>query len=134
MNQATERYRRWYRQLLRLYPKPYRERFGEGMEQTFNDLLRERRQRGQRLLWPTLCMIVETSRGIGTENVLPMTAMLKQYWYLLGATAILAATAILVATFLANGGGDAWLYLISFGLTLYAAYALYSETKKKGKR
>src|SRR4026209_2458574 len=36
------RCRNWYAKLLRLYPKPYRERFGEGMEQTFNDLCRER--------------------------------------------------------------------------------------------
>ncbi len=40
-----QRYRNWYAKLLRLYPKPYRERFGEGMEQTFNDLCRERAER-----------------------------------------------------------------------------------------
>src|SRR5687767_12504628 len=36
------RYRNRYAKLLRLYPKPYRERFGEAMEQTFHDLCRER--------------------------------------------------------------------------------------------
>lgn len=44
---AIERYRRWYRKLLRFYAKPYRERFAESMEQTFNDLCRERAARGR---------------------------------------------------------------------------------------
>ncbi len=35
------RYRKLYLKLLRFYPKSYRERFEEGMEQTFNDLCRE---------------------------------------------------------------------------------------------
>src|SRR5688500_1016702 len=39
---SIQRYRNCYAKLLRLYPKPYRERFAEGMEQTFNDLCRER--------------------------------------------------------------------------------------------
>jgi hypothetical protein len=46
---ALRRYRRAYRMLLRSYPKPYRERFAEGMEQTFQDLLRERAEKGKSL-------------------------------------------------------------------------------------
>lgn len=38
---AASRYRRLYASLLRLYPKPYRERFEEGMLQTFRDLCYE---------------------------------------------------------------------------------------------
>jgi len=34
------RYRRWYVRLLRLYPKPFRERFLESMERTFYDFCR----------------------------------------------------------------------------------------------
>src|SRR4029077_16900076 len=41
MTTTTARYRNLYAKLLRLYPKPYRERFGEEMEQTFNDICRE---------------------------------------------------------------------------------------------
>src|SRR5262245_61393684 len=37
-----QRCRNWYSKLLRLYPKPYRERFGEPIEQTFADLCCER--------------------------------------------------------------------------------------------
>ena len=36
------RYPRWYARLLRLYPRPFRQRFGEPMAQTFTDLCRER--------------------------------------------------------------------------------------------
>jgi hypothetical protein len=32
----------WYVMLLRLYPRRFREQFGEGMAQTFQDLCRER--------------------------------------------------------------------------------------------
>ncbi len=44
-NVAGRRYRTWYAMLLRLYPRPFRERFGEGMAQTFHDLCREQQGR-----------------------------------------------------------------------------------------
>lgn len=66
---ATARYRNWYANLLRFYPKPYRERFGEGMEQTFNDLCRERREAGDGLFGFVLWVFVETSAGIIRENL-----------------------------------------------------------------
>jgi hypothetical protein len=62
------RYRNWYAKLLGLYPKPYRERFGEGMEQTFNDLCRERVKAERGLFSFALWMFVETSTGIIREN------------------------------------------------------------------
>src|SRR5678816_131602 len=66
---TTERYRNLYANLLRLYRKPYRERFGEGMEQTFNDLCRERREVGDGLFGFVLWVFAETSAGIIRENV-----------------------------------------------------------------
>lgn len=63
------RYRNWYAKLLRLYSKPYYERFGEGMEQTFTDLLRERAEEGRGLFGCALWMFVETSAGIMRENI-----------------------------------------------------------------
>ena len=62
------RYRRWYRKLLRFYSRPYRERFAEGMEQTFNDLCRERAEAGEGLVGFVLWMFAETSAGIIREN------------------------------------------------------------------
>jgi hypothetical protein len=62
------RYRQWYRKLLRFYSKPYRERFAESMEQTFNDLCRERIQAGKGIFGFILWVFVETSAGIIREN------------------------------------------------------------------
>jgi hypothetical protein len=64
------RYRHWYAKLLRFYPKPYHERFGEGMEQTFNDLCRERRETGKRLFGFVFWIFADTLVGIIKENVL----------------------------------------------------------------
>ena len=66
---TTARYRNLYAKLLRLYPKPYRERFGEEMEQTFNDLCRERGKAGKGLFGLVLWVFAETSAGIIRENI-----------------------------------------------------------------
>jgi hypothetical protein len=65
---AIARYRRLYRKLLRFHSRPYRDRFGESMEQTFNDLCRERASAGKGLLGFVLWMFVETSAGIIREK------------------------------------------------------------------
>jgi hypothetical protein len=66
---AIARYRHWYRQLLRFYSRPYRERFAESMEQTFNDLCHERARAGKGLLGFVLWTFVETSAGIVREHM-----------------------------------------------------------------
>ena len=63
------RYRSMYAKLLHLYPKFYRERFGEGMEQTFNDLCRERAKAGKGLFGLVLWVFAETSARIVKENL-----------------------------------------------------------------
>jgi hypothetical protein len=65
---SIRRYRNWYAKLVRLYSKPYYQRFGEGMEQTFNDLLRERAEEERGVFAYALWMFVETSAGIIREN------------------------------------------------------------------
>src|SRR5262245_6673572 len=65
---AIARYRRWYAKLLRLYPKPFRQRFDEPLQQTFNDLCRERRAAGQELVGFVLWTFIETSAAIISEN------------------------------------------------------------------
>ena len=64
-----QRCRNWYAKLLRLYPKPYRERFGESMGQTFADLCRERAKAERGLLSFVLWIFFETSAGIIRENL-----------------------------------------------------------------
>ena len=66
------RYRNRYAKLLRLYPKPYRERFGEAMEQTFNDLCRERVRAEKGLFSFALWTFFETSAAIIRENATMM--------------------------------------------------------------
>jgi hypothetical protein len=65
---SIARYRRWYRTLLRFYARPHRERFAEGMEQTFNDLCRERAAASKPLLGFVLRTFAETTAGILRQN------------------------------------------------------------------
>jgi len=61
-----------YKKLLALYPRGFRERLGESMEQTFNDLYKERQtERGgfDFVFW----IFVETGIGIFQEHVLLLT-------------------------------------------------------------
>jgi hypothetical protein len=63
-----------YKKLLTLYPRGFRERLGESMEQTFNDLCSERkRETDQSYLSFVLGMFVETAIGITKEYILLIT-------------------------------------------------------------
>ena len=66
-------YRAWYRKLIRFYPKPYYERFGESMEQTFSDSLREHAKQNPAITRHSLWMIAETSSGILKEHFYCLT-------------------------------------------------------------
>ncbi len=60
-----------YKKLLALYPRTFREQFGESMEQTFNDFCCERKQQTKGglhgfMLW----IFAETSTGIIKEHIL----------------------------------------------------------------
>lgn len=65
----TAQYRKIYASLIRLYPEPFRERFGEGMAQTFNDLLRERMESGQGLFGFILWTFYDTFVAIISERI-----------------------------------------------------------------
>jgi hypothetical protein len=59
-----------YKKLLALYPRRFRERLGESMEQTFNDLYNERRRQTERGLFGfVLWTFVETAIGIAQEHI-----------------------------------------------------------------
>jgi len=76
-NVACRRYRALYAMLLRLYPRPFRERFGEGMAQTFHDLCRERSDARRGLFGLALWIFFETLMGIGTEHKIHMPQLGK---------------------------------------------------------
>ena len=89
-NVAGRRYRTWYAMLLRLYPRPFRERFGEGMAQTFHDLCREHRDARRGLFGFALWIFFETSVGIVRENTTHMSQLGKTMLRVaLGALAVL---------------------------------------------
>ena len=75
-DKSIRRFRSWYAILLRLYPKAYHHRFGEPMEQTFNDLLRERAKEEKRFFSFVLWMFAETFVGAIVEN---MTVIITRY-------------------------------------------------------
>lgn len=58
-----------YRKLLTLYPRSFREELGESMQQTFNDVYRER-QNERELPGTVFWMFVETGTGILREHAL----------------------------------------------------------------
>jgi len=61
--------------LLRLYPRPFRERFGEGMAQMFRDLCWEHRHTRQRLFGFALWMFSETLAGIVSGHITHMNQL-----------------------------------------------------------
>lgn len=58
-----------YKKLLALYPREFRDALGESMQQTFNDLYRER-QTTHRLFAFLLWMFAETGLGVLREHIL----------------------------------------------------------------
>jgi hypothetical protein len=89
-NAAERRYRTWYAILLRLYPRPFRELFSEGMAQTFHDLCREHEDAKRGLRGLVLGIFFETSVGIVKENTVHMSQLVKTILRVaLGALAVL---------------------------------------------
>lgn len=63
--------RKFYRRILAFYPREFRLQFGEAAEQTFDDLLNERKQKGGRITFSFLFWIfIETFTGIIKEHVI----------------------------------------------------------------
>jgi hypothetical protein len=135
---AIARCRWWYRKLLRFYSRPYRERFGESMEQTFNDLCRERASAGKRLLGFVLWMFVETSSGIIREKATSLmrctmkqdsTQFLKTVKYSAVALSALMVAGIVSLMILSRGKGEditgivAPALLITFASSIVATVA-----------
>jgi hypothetical protein len=101
---AIGRYRRWYARLLRLYPKPFRQRFAEPMAQTFTDLIRERRDADGGLHALALGTFAETITGIIGENMTQLMQtnnVIRWGRWVLVTAAVLAVPALAMALNLA---------------------------------
>jgi hypothetical protein len=123
------RYRTCYAMLLRLYPRPFRDRFGEGMAQTFHDLCRERGDAGQGLFGFALWIFCETLGGIFMENLMRMNQLGKTMLRV-----ALVSLALLMVPLVAsqvvegwhwNAGGFVFVYVLFFATGM--AYALIAR-------
>jgi hypothetical protein len=96
---TVRRYRRWYAHLLRLYPRPFQERFGEPMAQTFTDLIHERRDASHGLHAFALRTFAETSAQIMRENMTQLTDNNVFRWgrWVIVTAAVLAVPALAMA-------------------------------------
>ncbi|HVT93267.1 MAG TPA: hypothetical protein VHD76_10520 [Bryobacteraceae bacterium] len=128
-NIAGRRYRTCYARLLRLYPRPFRERFGESMAQTFQDLCREHEEAGRGLFGFALWIFCETLAGIVRENILRMDQLGKTVL-----RAALVALGLLMAPLVASQVVEGWnwpakafvfVYVLFFGTAL--AYGLIAK-------
>jgi hypothetical protein len=91
--------RKLYRRLLSLYPRAFKERLGESMLQTFNDLSNERQQAEDRGFGFLLWIFVETALGILREHVLLIMegARMKNILANPGSAALLSSILLAVA-------------------------------------
>lgn len=93
---ALRRYRKGYACLLRFHSKSHQQRFAEGMEQTFHDLLRDQVSAGRSVLLCAIWMYAETSLQIVRTNMTTIIMNNKR----LGAM-LLAISALLLVPFFA---------------------------------
>jgi hypothetical protein len=130
MSTQHGRVRRWYARLLRLYPRSYRARMGESMEQTFNDLCRERRDAGERLFGFVLWTFADTFVGILREDGRSMTQTAKRYGQIL--LSLIGAAAIIGTALLTRNteNENAFLYVLAVYLVLMAALEVYSMFRR----
>lgn len=93
------RYRASYACLIRLYPKAFRERFGDGLTQTFNDLCRERRELGEGVFAFVVGLFLETSIGVIRERGGMMFNQNKRLFGVLGVIVLLLMIPLIAMQF-----------------------------------
>lgn len=130
---AIRRYRSGYATLLRLYPKRYRERFAEPMEQTFNDLLRARAAEKKRLFAFAFRMFGETFTGAIRENMMAIDTRHKSIVRIALVTASILLVPLLAMRFTEEVNWDLFDFIfmgaLLFGVGL--AYELVARRSEK---
>lgn len=114
---AFRRYGAGYAMLLRLYPRPFRERFGDGMAQTFRDLCRERRDARGGLFGLALWIYCETFVGIARENMTHMSQSGKTMLRV-----ALGALAALMVPLVASRVVEGWNWPVGSFVFVYALF------------
>lgn len=90
-DERIARYRTWYSRLLGLYPRSFRTRFGESMQQSFVDLCRERGRSRRSLFALVLWVFAETSAGMLRETTMSLVTHNKRL-----VTILLASASVLL--------------------------------------
>ena len=123
------RYRRWYARLLRLYPKPFRERFRESMEQTFCDVCRAHSSTGRGLFGLALLLCVETVGGIMNEH---MRLLIVRHKSLVRAALITVGVLLipLWGIFYVDGWNWDWHGFVVAGAFVFSAALTYERLTK----
>lgn len=122
------RYRRWYAALLRLYPKPFRERFAESMERTFADACRAHASAG-RVTGVALWLSVETMGGLIHEHM----ERLSMRQSILVRAALVTGGVLLVplwGTFYVDGWNWGWQAFARISAFVFAAALAYQSSVK----
>ncbi|MBD1864938.1 MULTISPECIES: hypothetical protein [Trichocoleus] len=125
------RYRNWYAKPLRLYSKPYYERFGEGMKQAFTDLLRERAEEGRGLFGYALWLFIETSAGIIRENITSIVRQNKNIIYLALGTAFILLMPLIAMLFTNQVVWDLTDFIVA-GTLIFGTGLAYELVARKG--
>jgi hypothetical protein len=131
-NVAGRRYRALYAMLLRLYPRPFREQFGEGMAQTFHDLCREHRDARRGLFGLALWIFFETLVGIVRENTTAMSQLGKTTLRVaLGALAVLMVP-LVASQFVEGWNWPAVAFVRVYGLFFLVGMAIALIARRMG--
>lgn len=124
-------YKKWYATMLKLYPKPYRERFSKEMEQTFHDLCFEYRSSGKSLERFIIWVFFETLLGIIKENIMYMTMVHKSILRIAMITICILLVPFIAMQFTTEVNWGLLDFLI-MGLLIFGAGLTYEVVASKG--
>ena len=127
---SIQRYRHWYARLLHLYPKLYRERFAEPMEQTFNDLLQDRAKEGRELLVFTLFIFVETLAGILREQTQACFMKSRNIAYIALGTAFILLIPLIAMRFTKEVSWTLFDFVFA-GILIFSAGCFFEMARRK---
>ena len=123
------RYRRWYASLLRLYPRPFRERFRESMEQTFSDACRAHASTGRGLVGLALCLCLDTVGGIMNEHM--RLSILRHNSIVRAALVTIGVLLIpLWGEFYVDGWNWGWHGFVNAGIFVFSGALIYQLVAK----
>lgn len=126
---SLRRYRNWYGKLIRLYPKRFREQFGEGLEQTFHDLCRERVDEGGELFSLVLWVSCETAAEIVRENM-SMAKKNKSIVRILLATLLILMVPLVAMQFTNEVNWDTFDFVVAAVLLIGSGLAFEFTARK----